>query len=73
MATDRAERPYHGTQLFTVRLWIADLGTPPDPQVEWYSKVQHVTSGEVRYFHDWPTLIDLLQILTAADEATEHR
>jgi len=48
----------HDSHLFTVRLWAEDLG---DGQIEWRGKLQHVTSGQARYFRDWPVLIALLQ------------
>ncbi len=44
--------------LFTVRVWREDLG---EGRSEWRGKVQHVLSGEVRYFRDWATLIAALQ------------
>jgi len=50
----------HDSQLFTVRLWAEDLG---DGQIEWRGKLQHVTSGQARYFRDWPVLIALLQMM----------
>ncbi len=40
-------------QLFTVRLWVEDLG---DDRKEWRGKVQHVLSGEAQYFRDWLAL-----------------
>jgi len=46
------------SQLFTVRVWREDLG---EGRAEWRGKVQHVTSGEVRYFRDWPMLIACIQ------------
>lgn len=36
-----------------LRIWLEDLGSG---QTDWRGKVQHVNSGEVRYFRDWPTL-----------------
>lgn len=42
------------SHLFTVRLWPEALG---DGGIEWRGKVQHVTSGEARYFRDWSTLV----------------
>lgn len=42
------------SQLFTVRVWLEELG---NGQTEWRGKVQHVASGEVRYFRDWSTLV----------------
>ena len=46
------------SQLFTVRVWREDLG---DGRIEWRGKVQHTTSGEARYFRDWPMLIAYIQ------------
>ena len=40
------------THLFTVRLWLEDLG---EGQTEWRGEVHEVLSGERRYFRDWPT------------------
>jgi len=41
------------SQLFTLRLW---LDHPGKGKSAWRAKVQHVNSGEVRYFRDWSTL-----------------
>ncbi len=41
------------SHLFVLRLWIEDLGSG---QTDWRGKVQHVNSGEVGYFRDWPAL-----------------
>ena len=46
------------TQLFTVRLWQEPLG---NGQSEWRGKVQHVASGEVRYFRTWSVLRAFLE------------
>ena len=43
--------------LFTLRLWAEPIDSD---QVEWRGKLQHVLSGEVRYFRDWPGLIKML-------------
>ena len=51
------------SHLFTVRLWRKELG---DGQTELRGKVQHVSSGEVRYFRDWPALIAFLLALLSA-------
>ena len=45
------------SHLFTVRLWVEELG---NGKSEWRGKVQYVTSGEVRYFREWTTLIAFL-------------
>lgn len=47
----------HHSELFTVRLWQEERG---NDQVEWLGKVQHVSTGEAYYFHEWPTLITFL-------------
>ncbi len=41
------------SQLFMVRVWLEDLGAD---RTEWRGQVQHVASGQVRYFRDWPGL-----------------
>jgi hypothetical protein len=48
-----AAPPLRTSHLFTLRLWPEDLDSG---QIDWRGKVQHVNSGEVRYFRDWPTL-----------------
>lgn len=48
------ERQHRRTHLFTVRLWVEQLA--PD-QMEVRGKVQHVQTGDVRYFREWPELI----------------
>lgn len=50
------EQP-HSSELFTVRLWREQL----NDHWEWRGKVQHITTGEVRYFRDWALLIVALQ------------
>ena len=60
------ERQYHHSHLFTVRLWWEELG---NDQAEWRGKVQDVTSGEARYFRDWPTLIAFLQAVPPHPES----
>ncbi len=52
------------SELFSVRVWREDLG---NGRFEWRGKVQHVTSGEVRYFRDWPALIACLQEMLGDD------
>ncbi len=52
-ARHAADQPPQSSQLFMLRLWPEDLG---HGQTDWRGSVQHVNSGEVRYFRDWPTL-----------------
>ena len=54
-SADQSSQPT--THLFTVRLWQAPVG---DGRSGIRGKVQHVLSGEVRYFGDWLALQDFL-------------
>ncbi len=47
----------HHSELFTVRLWQEERG---NDRVEWLGKVQHVSTGEALYFHEWLALITFL-------------
>ncbi len=52
-------REFHPrSELFTVRVWREDLG---EGHIEWRGQVQHVLSGETRFFRDWHVLLDFLQ------------
>lgn len=51
--------PQAYSHLFTVRLWMEELG---NGQTEWRGQVQHVLTGEKRYFRDWSTLIEFLMM-----------
>lgn len=53
-------RRYYHSHLYTVRLWLEDLG---DGRVEWRGQVEHVMSGERRYFRSWPSLLEQLKEL----------
>ncbi len=53
------EHPYR-SHLFTVRMWQEELGAG---QTEWRGKVQHVLSGQTRYFRDWPALLTHVQAM----------
>jgi hypothetical protein len=53
-----ADRRLPRSHLFTVRLWIEPLG---NGRFERRGRVQHVLSGERRYFRDWPTLLGYLE------------
>jgi heme-degrading monooxygenase HmoA len=56
---DTAQPPAR-THLFTVRVWLEELGAG---QAEWRGEVQHVVSGETRYFRDWPALVASMQAM----------
>lgn len=64
------EQPMHRSHLFTLRLWREGLG---GGQTELRGKVQHVSSGEARYFRDWVALKAFLQEVTLRiDAQTAH-
>lgn len=52
-----ADQQFPKTHLFTVRLWQTG---PDHEKSQFRGKVQHVLSGEVRYFGDWRTLREFL-------------
>jgi hypothetical protein len=59
------EQEQHRSYLFTLRLWPEALG---EDQTEWRGQVQYVSSGEMRYFRDWSTLVDfVLAVLSKPD------
>lgn len=51
-------RPLNITHLFTIRMWAEALDAD---RAEWRGKVQHMASGETRYFRDWPALVAFLR------------
>lgn len=57
MKNEDKAQPAHRSHLFTVRLWAEELG---NGQTEWRGQVQHVLSGETRYFRDWATLVEFV-------------
>ena len=48
-----ADQPTPSAHAFMLRLWLEDIG---GGRSDWRGRVQHVNSGEVRYFRDWQTL-----------------
>jgi hypothetical protein len=63
-----AKRKYH-SQLFTLRLWT-EPGVLHPGAIRF--RVQHLPSGEVRYFGDWPALIVYLASIIRHDEDHPH-
>jgi hypothetical protein len=64
-------RQQYQSHLFTLRVWLEELG---DGRAEWRGQLQHVLSGETRYFREWPTLLALLLAMlppAAADSAPD--
>ncbi|MBP1468088.1 hypothetical protein EYB53_020410 [Candidatus Chloroploca sp. M-50] len=66
---DKPPQP-QGSQLFTVRLWQEVVA---EGQTEWRGKVQHVLSGEVRYFREWSVLITALVEMFAQAQDRDNR
>lgn len=64
----KPSQPPPRSHLFTVRLWREDLG---DGRVEWRGQVQHVLSGETRYFRDWATLVEVMTAMLPGPEGSE--
>ncbi|MFQ5343879.1 MAG: hypothetical protein ACE5F6_20235 [Anaerolineae bacterium] len=65
---DTVEQPYR-SHLFTVRMWQEAMGAG---QSEWRGRVQHVLSGETRYFRDWPALLTHVQAMLEDAELDGH-
>ena len=59
------QRQHPRSHLFTVQLWQEELG---QGQTEWRGKAQHVSSGQVHYFREWPKLILFLQTMLSTLE-----
>jgi hypothetical protein len=55
-----ADQSAQSSQLFMLRMWLEDLG---NGQTDWRGKVQHVNSGEVRYFREWAILETFMEEL----------
>ena len=56
MSSDRGDRQAPA-QLFTLRVWSEEVG---EAQTEWRGRVQHVATGETRYFRTWEALVQFL-------------
>jgi hypothetical protein len=62
-----SDQPHPRTHLFTVRLWVEPMG---DDQGELRMQVQHLLSGETRYFRAWSEVVAfLLAKMQALDSA----
>ena len=76
MNTTRHQGRDH-SQLFLVRLWAeetrgsGDGSEGSEGQIDWCGKLQHVVSGEARYFCGCPQLTDTL--LQMMQEHQKHR
>lgn len=59
------DRYQYQSQLFTLRMWLEELG---EGRSEWRGKIQHVQSGEVCYFREWSSLVALLEKMLAENK-----
>ncbi len=64
-----APQPPRASHLFTVRLWLEEV---EHERTEWRGQLYDVSSGEVRYFRDWPMLITLLLALLPKTKPIQH-
>jgi hypothetical protein len=60
------EREGTQSQMFTLRVWIEDVG---NGRTEIRGTLKHVLTGETRHFRDWSTLTTFLQQWTMAGAA----
>ncbi len=56
----REERKQERSQLFTLRVWVEDVG---DGRTELRGTLKHILTGETHHFRDWQTLIQCLEAL----------
>ncbi len=60
MMHDHLEPPRGAwSTLFTVRVWTESIGD----EAEWRGKVQHLHSGEARYFRGWQMLVESIEAI----------
>jgi hypothetical protein len=68
MPTERENRQ---ERLFTLRLWTEEMA---EDQHEWRGRIFDATTGDVRYFRDWASLIPLLlAMLRDAEQGSTTR
>ncbi len=67
-------RQHDHSYLFLLRLWTESEDPACDTveQQQWHGKLQYVLSHNARYFHDWPTLVDLLLVMLPDLELRER-
>ena len=60
-----SEEPPAPNHVFVLRLWPARAD-------EWWGRVQHISSGETRYFRAWSGLVAHLKSLLAEGPASDQ-
>jgi hypothetical protein len=56
------------SHFFTLRLWRVEAD---NGRAAWRGKLQHVLSGESRYFQDWPALVACLRVLLSEQDCQQ--
>ena len=64
--SEPAASPTPPNQVFVLRMWHAGSN-------EWRGRVQHVTTGETRYFRSWPELVAHLEALLNDESAPDQK
>jgi hypothetical protein len=59
------DRPGLASHLFTLRLWVEELG---DGETEWRGEVRYVPSGAIYYFRRWDQLQETMRRCLAGFE-----
>ena len=67
---NEAEISKQRSHLFTLRLWLEDLG---DGNADWRGKVLYVNNGEACYFRDWQTLEAFIERLFHKEKIVEEK
>ncbi len=60
-ANSATTRFRYSSEMFVIRLWREESAVSC---AEWHGRIQHIASGEIRFFHDWDTFIGGLTELT---------
>lgn len=54
------------SQLFTLRLWPNE---DEEGHIQWRGKLHHINNDEIRYFHDWASLVPILWAMLKEDKS----
>ncbi len=69
LALDLKTQSQIDSHLFFLRLWTGPADTG---EVMWEGKVQHIMSGQVASFCDWPSLVAALLTMLPQDGETQQ-
>jgi hypothetical protein len=61
------------SHLFLVRLWPEreNKGEVSDGQARWQGKIQHVITGKAYYFHNWESMLQVLNSMLPHDGSVQ--